>query len=51
MVTSMVFEMRDVDLGLSEKEQDRVNFHSGWDFGARLGLPFITCVKGQLKIL
>ena len=49
VVTSMVFEMRDVDLGLSEKEQDRVNFHSGWDFGARLGLPFYNMCEGTIK--
>ncbi len=33
-ITSMVNEKRDIDLGLSDEEQESVNFHSGWDLSS-----------------
>lgn len=48
-ITSMVFEMRDVDLGLSGQEQERTNFHSGWDFASPTGTPFYSMCDGTIK--
>lgn len=47
-VTSIVFEHRDVDLGLSEKEQERVNFHSGWDLAVPIGTNFYSICDGTV---
>lgn len=45
-VTSIVFENRDVDLGLSEQEQARVNYHSGWDLAVPTGTNFYSMCDG-----
>lgn len=48
-ITSIVFEHRDVDLDLSDKEQQRVNFHSGWDFAVPIGTNFYSICDGTIK--
>ena len=47
-VTSIVFEHRNVDLGLSESAQEKVNFHSGWDFGVPIGTDFYSICDGKV---
>lgn len=47
-VTSIVFESRDVDLGLSGAAQDRVNYHSGWDFAVPIGTEFYSICNGTI---
>lgn len=44
--TSMVFEIRDVDLGLSGEAQDRANYHNGWDFAVPIGTNFYSVCDG-----
>lgn len=48
-VTSMVFENRNVDFGLSEKEQESVNHHSGWDFSVPIGTKFYSVCSGSIS--
>jgi len=48
-VTSIVFEHRNVDLGLSEKEQENVNFHSGWDLAVPIGTSFYSICDGTVS--
>lgn len=48
-VTSMVFESRDVDLGLEGDEQDNVNFHEGWDFAVPIGTNFYSMCSGRVS--
>lgn len=48
-ITSIVFEVRNVDLNLSKDEQDRVNYHSGWDFATPLETPFYNMCEGTIK--
>ena len=48
-ITSYVFENRNIDLGLSEEEAARTNYHSGWDFAAPLGTPFYSMCNGEIK--
>jgi len=45
----IVFEIRNVDLNLSKEEQERVNYHSGWDFAAPLETPFYNMCEGTIK--
>ena len=44
-----IFENRNIDLGLSEEEAARTNYHSGWDFAAPLGTPFYSMCNGEIK--
>lgn len=46
--TSMVNEKRNVDLGLSESEQAKVNFHSGWDIGANAETNVYSICDGTI---
>ncbi len=48
-VTSMVFESRDVDLGLTGEAKDDVNFHEGWDFAVPIGTNFYSMCSGTVK--
>ncbi len=48
-VTSIVFENRDVDLGLPEEEQERVNYHSGWDLAVPTGTEFYSVCDGVIE--
>ena len=48
-VTSMVFENRNIDFGLSDKEQENVNHHSGWDFSVPIGTNFYSVCDGTIK--
>lgn len=45
-ITSIVFEHRNIDFGLSAKEQASVNFHSGWDFSVPIGTNFYSVCDG-----
>lgn len=45
-VTSIVFEHRNVDFGISIEDQERVNFHSGWDFAVPIGTNFYSICDG-----
>ena len=47
-VTSMLFEIRDVDLGLTGEQKEQVNFHSGWDFSVPIGTDFYSICNGTL---
>ncbi len=47
-VTSMVFESRDIDLGLTGNQKDNVNFHSGWDFAVPIGTNFYSICNGTV---
>ena len=49
VVTSMVFESRDVDLGLSGEAQEKVNFHEGWDFAVPIGTNFYSMCNGHVS--
>lgn len=49
IITSIVFENRDVDLGLSESEQEKVNFHSGWDIAVPIGTNFYSVCDGTVS--
>lgn len=49
VITSMVFESRDVDLGLSGDAQDRANFHEGWDFAVPIGTNFYSMCNGRVS--
>lgn len=46
VVTSIVYEHRNVDLGLSPAAQARTNFHSGWDFAVPTGTDFYSICDG-----
>lgn len=48
-VTSIVFEHRNVDLGLSESAQASVNFHSGWDLAVPIGTNFYSICDGTVS--
>lgn len=48
-ITSIVFEQRNVDLGLSETEQERVNYHSGWDIAVPIGTNFYSVCDGTVS--
>lgn len=50
-VSSMIFENRNVNLGLSGEAQDRVNFHSGWDFAVPIGTNIYSMCDGTIKSL
>ena len=47
-ITSMVFESRDVDLGLSGEQKDNVNFHEGWDLAVPTGTNFYSICSGRI---
>lgn len=47
-VTSMVFESRDVDLGLSGEDKEDANFHEGWDFAVPIGTNFYSMCNGVI---
>jgi len=47
-VTSIVFEHRNVDFGISVEDQERVNFHSGWDFAVPTGTNFYSICDGVI---
>ena len=47
-VTSIVFEHRNVDFGISVEDQERVNFHSGWDFAVPIGTNFYSICDGVI---
>ncbi len=49
VVTSMVFESRNVDLGLSGEAQENVNFHEGWDFAIPIGTNFYSMCNGHVS--
>lgn len=46
VVTSIVFENRNVDLNLSDKELARVNYHNGWDLAVPTGTNFYSICNG-----
>lgn len=48
-ITSIVFEHRNVDLGLSEAAQENVNFHSGWDIAVPTGTNFYSVCDGTVS--
>lgn len=48
-VTSMVNEIRNVDLDLSEEELASTNFHSGWDFSASDETKIYSICDGTVK--
>lgn len=49
-ITSMVFEYRNVDLGnISKEQQDRTNFHSGWDIAVPTGTNFYSICDGTVS--
>lgn len=48
-ITSIVFEHREVDLGLSEDAQEKVNFHSGWDLAVPIGTNFYSICDGTVQ--
>lgn len=48
-ITSFVFENRKVNLDLSQSEQDRINYHSGWDFSVPIGTEFHSICDGTIK--
>ena len=48
IVTSIVFENRSVDFGLSDKEQENVNYHSGWDLAVPIGTDFYSICDGKV---
>lgn len=47
-VTSIVFEHRNVDFGVSIEVQERVNYHSGWDFAVPTGTNFYSICDGTI---
>lgn len=47
-LTSMVFEYRNVNLDLSQSEQNRVNYHSGWDLAIPIGTDFRSICDGRI---
>lgn len=47
-VTSIVFEHRNVDFGVSIEDQERVNYHSGWDFAVPTGTNFYSICDGTI---
>lgn len=47
-LTSMVFEKRNVNFGLSQTEQDRVNYHSGWDLAVPIGTDVRSICDGKI---
>lgn len=48
-VTSMVFESRDVNLGLTGEDKEDVNFHEGWDFAVPIGTNFYSMCDGVIS--
>lgn len=48
VITSIVYEHRNVDLGLSSEAQARTNFHSGWDFAVPIGTDFYSICDGKV---
>lgn len=48
-ITSIVFEHRNVDLGLSGSAQENANFHSGWDLGVPIGTNFYSICDGKVE--
>lgn len=48
-ITSIVFEHRDVDLGLSDEEQEKINYHSGWDIAVPIGTNFYSVCDGTVS--
>lgn len=48
-ITSMVFENRNVDLGLSGEDKDEANFHEGWDFAVPIGTKFYSICNGKVS--
>lgn len=47
-ITSIVFEHRNVNLGLSDSAQERINFHSGWDLAVPIGTNFYSVCDGTV---
>lgn len=47
-LTSMVFENRNVEFGLSPGEQSRVNYHSGWDLAVPIGTDVRSICDGRI---
>lgn len=50
-VTSMVNEIRNVNLDLSEQELSHTNFHSGWDFSASAETPVYSICDGTVEAI
>lgn len=48
-ITSIVFENRSIDLGLSLNAQANVNFHSGWDLAVPIGTEFYSICDGTVS--
>lgn len=48
-ITSMVFESRDVDLGLTGEDKENANFHEGWDFAVPIGTNFYSMCNGVIS--
>lgn len=48
-ITSIVFEYRDVDFGVTYEQQDRTNYHSGWDFAVPIGTNFYSICDGEIS--
>lgn len=49
IITSFVFENRNVNLDLDKEEQDRINYHSGWDFSVPIGTEFYSICNGTIS--
>lgn len=47
-LTSMVFENRNVEFDISQSLQNRVNYHSGWDFAVPIGTEFRSICDGKI---
>ena len=45
-ITSFVFEHRNVELDLSKEEQEKINYHSGWDISVPIGTNFYSICDG-----
>lgn len=48
VITSIVFEIRDIDLELDEETQEATNFHEGWDFAVPIGTEFYSMCSGTI---
>ena len=48
VTTSMVFEIRNVELDLTEEQQSSVNFHNGWDFAVPINTEIYSICDGTI---
>ena len=48
-ITSMIYEHRNIDLGLSAEEQASLNYHSGWDLAVSIGTNFYSICDGKIS--